>query len=93
MEIPDDLYRRVKAKSAMQGHPVREIAVHLFQQWIEDANIIPIEALGKPETTALPEWYGIAGRYAKRVRQHDIATIRHNISLGRAQNGEKAKAQ
>lgn len=27
IEIPDELYRRVKAKSALEGRPVREVAL------------------------------------------------------------------
>ena len=30
MDIPDELYRQVKAKSALEGRCVREIAVTLF---------------------------------------------------------------
>ena len=34
IDIPDDLYRRVKAKSALEGRPVRSVAIELFQQWL-----------------------------------------------------------
>jgi hypothetical protein len=27
IEVPDDLYRRVKAKSALEGRAVREVAI------------------------------------------------------------------
>ena len=38
MEIPDDLYRRVKAKSALQGRAIREVTMELYQHWlVEDA--------------------------------------------------------
>ena len=29
LKIPDDLYRRVKARSAMEGRPMRSVAVQL----------------------------------------------------------------
>lgn len=35
IELPDDLYRRVKAKSALEGKTVREVATSLFQQWAD----------------------------------------------------------
>ena len=35
LDIPDDLYRRVKARSAMEGRPVRSVAVQLFQKWLD----------------------------------------------------------
>ena len=35
IELPDELYRRVKAKSALEGKTVREVATSLFQQWAD----------------------------------------------------------
>ncbi|HYW30512.1 MAG TPA: hypothetical protein VE869_03315 [Gemmatimonas sp.] len=37
IELDDDLYRRVKVKSAMEGRTVREVATSLFQQWADGA--------------------------------------------------------
>ncbi len=36
MDIPDDLYRRVKAKSALQGRAIREVTMELYQRWLAD---------------------------------------------------------
>ena len=46
IDIPDELYRKVKAKSAVQGRRVRDVTVELFQHWIE----------GKPDKRAEPGW-------------------------------------
>jgi len=35
IDIPDDLYRKVKAKSAIQGRRVRDVTVELYQHWVE----------------------------------------------------------
>jgi hypothetical protein len=37
IDIPDDLYRKVKAKSALQGRPVREVAIELFREWVGES--------------------------------------------------------
>jgi hypothetical protein len=37
MEIPDDLYRKLKARSAAQGKTVREVVVNLVQEWLKDS--------------------------------------------------------
>jgi hypothetical protein len=37
IEIPDDLYRKVKAKSALQGRPVRAVAIELFDAWVNES--------------------------------------------------------
>jgi hypothetical protein len=34
LDIPDDLYRRVKAKSALQGRAVREVTIDLYTRWL-----------------------------------------------------------
>jgi hypothetical protein len=34
LEIPDDLYRNVKARSALEGRPVRAVAAELFERWL-----------------------------------------------------------
>ena len=36
LDLPDDLYRRVKSKSALEGRAVREVATALFTAWVED---------------------------------------------------------
>lgn len=36
IEIPDDLYRRVKAKSALHGRAIREVTMELYQRWLAD---------------------------------------------------------
>lgn len=35
IDLPDDLYRRVKAKSALQGRAIREVTMDLYQRWLE----------------------------------------------------------
>jgi hypothetical protein len=37
--IPDELYRSVKAKSAMLGLTVREVTVDLFRKWVTEDEI------------------------------------------------------
>jgi hypothetical protein len=36
IEIPDELYRKVKAKSALQGHTVRAVTIELFERWLTE---------------------------------------------------------
>lgn len=41
IDIPEDLYRKLKAKSALEGRPVREVAISLFRQWVESQPSVP----------------------------------------------------
>ena len=34
IDIPDDLYRRVKVKTAKQGRKIRDVTIELFQGWL-----------------------------------------------------------
>ena len=49
IEIPDELYRKVKAKSALLGRPIRAVTVELFERWLDDdaatATLNPAQAL------------------------------------------------
>ncbi len=84
IDIPDDLYRLVKAKSALSGQPVREVVIGLFQDWIAEEEMLPEPApshAGEPP----PAWFGVARKYAEKVRHHDMASIRQSVAHGRAQ--------
>jgi len=83
IDIPDELYRQVKAKSALRGQTVREVAVKLFQGWIvetDDTQPVPPACADLP----LPSWFGACRKYAQKVPSHDMATIRRSIAEGRA---------
>lgn len=41
IDIPDDVYRRVKAKAALDGRRVREVTLQLYQQWLKDGEEEP----------------------------------------------------
>lgn len=37
IEIPDALYRRVKARSPLEGRSVRDVTIGLFDGWLAEA--------------------------------------------------------
>ena len=41
IDIPDDLYRRVKAKTAEEGRRIRDVTADLVQQWLDGGNAAP----------------------------------------------------
>lgn len=47
IDVPEDLYRRIKARAALRGRTVRDITIELYRQW-----------LGEPERSTLTgdEW-------------------------------------
>jgi hypothetical protein len=41
IDIPDDLYRRVKARTAEQGRKIRDVTIELFQGWLAGSQPLP----------------------------------------------------
>lgn len=80
IEVPDELYRQVKAKSALEGRAVREVAEELFRNYLsrepeprrrgrrEDGTPTTLE--GEP----LPPWFGALGKYARRAMPFNTTT-------------------
>ena len=92
LEIPDDLYRRVKARSALEGRPVRSIAEELFQNWLEAPAPTPVRKGVEPEAAAAP-WLAITRRHLRPGLSHDLESIRTAIAAGWAREAaEKVPA-
>lgn len=86
IDIPDDVYRRVKAKSALEGRAVREVAVELFRGYLDEAEGHSPPSR-QPEGVAdqpLPSWFGVLRHVARRAPDHDLRTIRQGIARGAA---------
>jgi hypothetical protein len=77
IDIPEDLYRRVKAKSALEGRAVREVTIELYRQWLESS--AASASTGTP-AERLEAWFGAAdaalndappGPTAREILQED----------------------
>jgi hypothetical protein len=86
VEIPDELYRKVKAKSALKGRRVREVAAELFRGWVGEAEPKPARTKStRTGGTPAPPWFGSLRQYAKNAKgRHDMESIRASIARGRA---------
>jgi hypothetical protein len=88
IEVPDELYRLVKAKSALEGRAVREVTVELYQHYVGQAEMAESEAReaaragGQIEGRSIPTWFGALGKTARAVARHDMSTIRESIARG-----------
>jgi len=90
IEIPDELYRRVEAKSALERRAVREVTVELYQRYVgQDEEPEPHEAEATKtllEGRAIPSWFGVLGKTARGVKRHDMTAIRESIARGVARD-------
>jgi len=96
LNIPDDLYRRVKARSALEGRPIRSVAVELFRSWLDAPATPGVEPapseLTEAELNAAP-WLAISRRYVRPGMSHDMDDIRAAIAAGwGAEVAEKLKS-
>ncbi len=80
LDIPDELYRRVKARSAMEGRPVRAVAVDLFQKWLDEKHEPAIERDVSLSDDNMP-WLAIARRYVREDQNHDMDAIKEAIAI------------
>ena len=85
IDVPVDVYRKVKAKSAIEGRAVRDVAVELFRQWIGETKAGTKERTQTRGGQPRPRWFGSLRRYAKNARgRHDMNSVRESIVRGRA---------
>jgi hypothetical protein len=87
-EIPDELYRQVKARSAMEGRPLRSVAIELFQNWLQ-GNHQPAGTASKRATAQdaptrfdNAPWRGIIRPYIRPGMSHDLDEMKEAISRG-----------
>lgn len=71
LDIPDELYRRFKARSATEGRPIRSVAVDLFQKWLEEKPEPAVERDVALNNDKMP-WLAIARRYVREDQNHDM---------------------
>jgi hypothetical protein len=80
-DIPDDLYRSVKARSALEGRPLRAVAIELFRKWLEARVPSESESDVVSEAPEVPR-LDIARRYVRPGMSYDMDPIRQVMAEG-----------
>lgn len=76
-QIPDALYREVKAETAREGRTLREVTISLFEQWLQQK---------KQAHSFVPavDWHAFQPPLAHLVRDevvdHGMDSVRESIS-------------
>lgn len=91
IQIPDEMYREVKAKSALEGRSVRSVTVMLYTSWLRGLVPEPDSAtrcvVAKPVDGKKPNLscFGVGRRFVRKNADgpHDMASIRESIAAGR----------
>jgi hypothetical protein len=96
IELPDELYRRVKARSALEGRPAREVAVELFEEYVERRrpSPLPVELASKgllADGKPAPKWFGLARKHIRKVDDYGMDAIRQSINRGWGRRSRRAR--
>ena len=85
LDIPDDLYKRVKARSAMEGKSIRSVAIELFQRWIQAPPDVDSEqesfSLSAEKFQKYP-WLETARKYKNGHQSSDLREVQKSIAMG-----------
>ena len=76
-DLPEQLYREVKAKTANEGRTVREVVVTLFQQWLEAERT---SGASTPRVDWRQQVAPLAHLVAEEAVDHSLTTVRESIT-------------
>jgi hypothetical protein len=84
INIPDDLYRRVKAEAALRGLTIREVTTDLYRRWLGEA---PEEGRATSPAEWLQGWLGAADAAMERAptapsARKDLEAARNRLEPG-----------
>ena len=75
-QIPDELYREVKAETAREGRTLRDVTISLFEQWLR-------ERKGRAKPVPAVDWRNFQAPLAhlvpENVNDHSMDGMRENI--------------
>ncbi len=56
IDIPDAIYRQVKARSALGGRSVRDVTIGLYRRWLAETPAAEQASSGETSTNAAATW-------------------------------------
>jgi hypothetical protein len=75
-QIPDELYREVKAETAREGRTVRQVTISLFEQWLRQKK-------QPTKTVTSVDWHSFQPPLAENmpadVTEHGMNAMRETI--------------
>jgi len=94
IDIPDVIYRKVKAKSAIEGRPVRDVAITLFSAWVDQRDAPRAHSAQKVSEVGdqpEPPWFASLRKYAHNAGgRYDMDSVRRSVARGRAREERRS---
>jgi len=68
IDLPDALYRQVKARAAMEGRSIREVSIELYEQWLAGRTTSAVQRSDPAEAAGawLSRWEELGKEIARR---------------------------
>lgn len=89
IDLPDELYRRVKARCALEGRAIREVVAELLGAYVDGrwSGATPADSVAEPATPTAdrvtPSWVGAGRRHLPRgSATSDWSDIQKSIERG-----------
>ena len=87
LDVPDDLYRAVKSRSAMKGLTIRSVTLMLYGDWLARPDWTPAvtgEKARKKKEKPLPAWFGMGRAHVRKNAGRDcgMEELREAIAAG-----------
>ena len=78
LDIPDTMYRRIKARTAQEGSTVRAITLVLYSQWLGDEPKVETSRRSAARKRRVPSWFGSVK--VDEDLPHDMESVRESIA-------------
>lgn len=84
IDLPEDLYRQVKAKSALEGRSIRGVTAELLAAYVRGQALVPLPTPepAPGEGAFPPPWFGLARKHLRPDVAHDWSQIQAGIERG-----------
>ena len=82
IDIPDPIYKQVKARSALEGRTVRAVTIELYSHWLSDSGGVA-EATVESEGSLETPWLEISKKYVHAEDDHSLSAIKGSIEQAR----------
>ena len=73
IDVPDALYRQVKARAAIEGRAVREVTIELYEQWLGDRQAVSTAGTGPSGAEWLARWEELGAETARKATDPRVA--------------------
>jgi hypothetical protein len=74
IDVPDRLYRQVKARAALEGRAIRDVTIELYEGWLRDrGEAAPDQRAPLSGAEWLARWEALGAETARKATDRRVA--------------------